>query len=126
MNGIEANARIQIEQDVDFLLKNLKSKILDQPLDEVLMVTDSRYIKYKANEDSIIPKDSLLSRKHFGETGSLKYYQILIPKQLVNEVFGRWHGEYGKHPGIAKTTIAHREKFFSESGAINQRVGHVR
>ena len=49
MNGIEANARIQVEQDVDLVLKNMKLKILGQPYDEVLMMTDSRYKNYKAN-----------------------------------------------------------------------------
>ena len=83
MNGIKANARIRVEQDVDLVLKNLKLKILGQPYDEVLIMTDSRYKNYKAIEDRIILKDGLLFRKYFGETGSVKYYQILIPKQLV-------------------------------------------
>ena len=84
MNGTKAKARIRIEQDVDVLLKNMKLKILGQPHDEVLMMTDSRYKNYKANKDRIILKDGLLFRKYFGETGSVKYYQILIPKQLFN------------------------------------------
>ena len=79
LNGIKANARIRIEQDVDLVLKNVKLKIVGQPHDEVLMMTDSRYKHYEANEDRIILKDGLLFRKYFGETGSLKYYQILIP-----------------------------------------------
>ena len=80
MNGIKANARIQVEQDVDLVLKNMKLKILGKPHDEVLMLTDSRYENYKANEDRIILKDGLLFRKFFGETGSVKYYQNVIPK----------------------------------------------
>ena len=112
MNGIEANARIRVEQDVNFVLKNMKLKTLGQPYDEVLMVTDSRYKNYKANEDRIILKDCLLFRKYFGETGSVKYYQILIPKQLVMEVLRSLHGEFGKHPGIFKTIIAYREKYY--------------
>ena len=96
MNGIKPNARIRVEQDVDFVLKNMKLKILGQPHDEVLMMTDSRYKHYKANEDSVILKDGLLFRKHFGETGNVKYYQILIPKQLVNEVLRSLHGELGQ------------------------------
>ena len=43
MNGIKAKARIRVEQDVDLVLKNMKLKILGQPHDEVLMMTDSRY-----------------------------------------------------------------------------------
>ena len=72
MNGIKANARIRAEQDVDLVLKNMKLKILGQPYDEVLIVTDSRYKNYKANEDRIALKDGLLYRKNFGETGSVK------------------------------------------------------
>ena len=72
--GIKANARIRVEQTVDLVLKNMKLKILGQPHDEVLMMTDSRYKNYKANEDRIIHKDGLMFRKYFGETGSVKYY----------------------------------------------------
>ena len=92
MNGIKANARIRVEQDADFVLKNMKLKILGQPYYEVLIMTNSRYKNYKANEDRIILKDGLLFRKFFGETGSVKYYQILIPKQLVKEVLRSLHG----------------------------------
>ena len=55
MNGIKASARIRVEQDVDLVLKNMKLKIIGQPHDEVLMMTDSRYKNYKANEDRIVP-----------------------------------------------------------------------
>ena len=112
MNGIKAIARIRVEQDVDLVLKNMKLKILGQPYDEVLIMTDSRYKNYKANEDRIILKDGLMFRKFFGETGSVKYYQFLIPKQLVKEVLRSLHGEFGKHPGIFKTIIAYREKCY--------------
>ena len=112
VNSIEATARIRVEQDVDLVLKNLKLKILGQPFDEVLIMTDSRYKNYKANEDRIILKDGLLYRKYFRETGSVKYYQILIPKQLVKEVLHSLHGESGKHPGIFKTIIAYRGKYY--------------
>ena len=113
INGIKANARIPVAQEVDLVLKNLKLKILGQPYGEVLIKTDSRYNNYKANEDRIILKDGLLFRKYFGETGSVKYYQNLIPKHLVKEVLRSLHGEFGKHPGIFKTIIAYREKFYS-------------
>ena len=112
INGIKANARIRVEQDVDLELKNMKLKILGQPYDEVLIVTDSRYKNYKANEDRLFLKDRLLYRKYFGETGSVKYYQILIPKQLVKEALRGLHGEFGRHPGISKIIIAYWEKYY--------------
>ena len=76
------------------------------------MTTDSRFKHYKANEDLNILKDGLLFRKYYGETGSVKYYEILIPKQLDNEVLRSLHGEFGKHPGRTKTIIAYREKSY--------------
>ena len=82
MDGIKTNARIRVEQDVDLVLKKMKLKILSEPYDEMLMVTDSRYKKYKAKEDRINLEDGLLFRKYFGETGSIKYYQILFPKNI--------------------------------------------
>ena len=112
IHGIKANARIRVEQDVDLALKNLRLKILGQPYDEVLLTTDKRFKHYKANEDRIILKDVLLFRKYYGETSNIKYYQILIPKQLVDEVLRSLHGEFGKHPGITKTIIAYRKKYY--------------
>ena len=112
LHGIEANARIQVEQDADLVLKNLKLKVLGQPHDDVPLTTDRRFRHHKAKEDRITLKDGLLFRKHCGETGSVKYYQILIPKQLVSEVLQSLHEEFGNHPGITKTIIAFREKYF--------------
>ena len=110
INGIKACARIRVGQDADLVLKILKLKILGQPHDDVLLATDRRYKHYKANEDRNILKDRPLFQKYYGELGSVKYYQILIPKQLVKEVLRNLHGEYGKHLGITKTIIAYRAK----------------
>ena len=112
LHGIKANARIRIEQDADLVLKNLNLKIFGQPHDDVLLTTDKRFKHYKANEDRIILQDGLFFRKYYSETGSVKYYQILIKKQLVNEVLRSLNGEFGKHPGITKTLIAYREKYY--------------
>ena len=78
----------------------------------MLLTRDSRFKHYKANEDRIILKDGRLFRRYYGETDSVKYYQNLIPKQLVNEVLRSLHGEFGKHPGITKTIIAYRQKYY--------------
>ena len=112
LHGIKANARIRVEQDADLVLKNFKFKKLGQPHDNVLLTTDRRYKLYKANEDRIILLDGLLFRKYYGVTGSVNYYQILIPKQFVNLVLRSLHGEFGKHPGITKTIIANRGKYY--------------
>ena len=110
ISGIKANAQIRVEQDADLVLKNIKFKLLGQPHDDMLLTTDTQFKHYKANEDRIILKDGFLFRKYYGEIGSVKYYQIFIPKQLVIEVLRSLHGEFGKHPGITKTIIAYRQK----------------
>ena len=93
-------------------MKNLKLKILGQPHDEVRLTTDKRYKLYKKNEYRIILKDGLLYQKYYGETGSVKYNQILIPRVLVDEVLRKLHGEFGKHPGITETIIGYRQKYY--------------
>ena len=117
LHGIKAIARKRAEQDAHLILKNLKLKILGQRNDDVLLTTDSQFKHYKANEDRIILKDGLMFRKNYGETSSVKYYQIFIPKQLVNEVLRSLHGEFGKHPGITKSRIAYRGKYYYPSMA---------
>ena len=79
-----------------------QTEITGQPHDELLITTHSRYQHYKANEDRIIVKEGLLFQKYFAEMGSVKYYQILIPKQLVNEVFRSLHGEFGNNQELPK------------------------
>ena len=64
----------------------MKLNIGGQPYDEVLLKADRRYKHYEANEDLISLKDGLLFRKHYGEVGSVKYYYIVSPKQLVHEI----------------------------------------
>ena len=60
----------------------------------------------------MILKDGLLFRKHYGETVNIKYYQNLIPQQLVDGVRRSVQGEFGKHPGITETIIAYRQKYY--------------
>ena len=112
IDGIKAKARIRVEQDVDLSLKNLKLKKLGQPYNEVLLKTDKLFKHYKTNEDRINLKDGLLFQKYNGETGNIKNYQILIPKQLVDEVLRSLHGEFGQHPGITKTITAYWGKYY--------------
>ena len=112
MNGINANVQIRVEPGADLLLKNLKFKIIGQPLDGVLLTTDRLFKHDKANEDRFILEDGLLFRKYYGETDSVKNNQSLTPKQLVNEVLRSLHGDFGKDPGVTMTIIAFREKCF--------------
>ena len=112
IHGVKANARMPVEKDVALVLKNLKLKKFGQPNDVVLLTTDKRFQHYEVNEDRIILKDGLLFPKCYGETGNIKYYQLLIPKTLIDEVLRNLHGELRKHPGNTKTIIACRQKYY--------------
>ena len=50
--------------------------------------------------------------KNLGETAHINYYQILIPKELVDQVLQSRYRDFGKHPGITKTMIAYRQKYY--------------
>ena len=112
INGNKESARIRVEQDADLVLKNLKLKILRQPHDVVLLATDRRYKHYKANGDRIIlkidnrwtpiPEILALSTTKFSYRSSL----------LIKEVLRNLHGEFGKHPGLTKTIITYRGKYY--------------
>ena len=112
INGIKANARIRVEQDADLVLENLTLKKVGQTQFDVLLTTDRPFKHYKSNEDRLVLKDGLLFRIYYGETGSVKNYQILIPMQLVNEALRSLHGEFGKRPGITKTISTFRGKYY--------------
>ena len=99
-------------QDQDPVLRNLKLKMLKEPYDTQLLNDDPRAAKYLTQEDRIIIKDGLLYRQNFGDNGKVKYLQVLLPQQLVDEFIQHPHGKYGKHPGIAKTLQQCREKYY--------------
>ena len=96
MNGIKANAQMRLQQDVVLILNNMNLKIQDQLHYEVFLTIDRRYKYYEANEDRFIHKDSLMFRNYYGEAGSVKYYQNLLPKHLVDKVLRGLHGGCGK------------------------------
>ena len=103
---------LRLHQDQDPVLRNLKLKILKESYDTQLLNDDPRATKYLTQEDRIIIKDGLLYRQYFGDNGKVKYLQVLLPRQLVDEFIQNHHGKYGKHPGIAKTIQQCREKYY--------------
>ena len=100
------------QQDRDNVLRNYKLRLLKEPYDEHLMATDHRALQYTAKESRIILKDGLLYRQYFGETGAVKYRQVLLPEQLVDSFIEAHHGSHDKHPGISKVIQPCREKYY--------------
>ena len=84
----------------------LKTPNIGQPFEEVPLTADQPFKHYTANEGRVVLKDGLLFRINYGETSNIKYYQVLIPKQLVEQVLRSLQGKFGKQPGITKTIIA--------------------
>ena len=108
----------------DPVLLTLKLKMLKEPYDTQLLNDDPRAAKYLTQEERIIIKDGLLYRQYFGNNGKVKYLQVLLPQQLVNEFIQHHHGKYGKHPGIAKTIQQCREKYYF-SGLAAKIANHI-
>ena len=100
------------QQDRDNVLRNYKLRLLKEPYDEHLMATVHRTLQYTAQESRIILKDGLLYRQYFGETGAVKYLQVLLPEQLVESFIEANHGSHDKHPGKTKVIQQCREKYY--------------
>ena len=98
-------------QDVNLVLKKENTEICMPTCDEVLLTTNRQYKHYKANGDRTLLKKGLFNPKHYGATGSIKYYQGLIPKQLADEVLRNLHGDFARLPGITMTTMAYKQRF---------------
>ena len=97
-NGIKANAHIRLKQETDLLSKNIQLKIGGQPHDEVLLTKGCRFQQYKAIEDRIILQHGLLFWKYYRETGSVKCYQFVITKQVVEEVLCSLYEDFENTP----------------------------
>ena len=65
------------------------------------------------------------NRYCFGETGTIKHYQTLIPKQLANEVLRSLNGELANTQEFLNNNCLQGKILFSKNGAINQGVGQV-
>ena len=92
--------------------REIELKFQDQPYDQLLLKTYRRIKHYKATEDRIFLKNAYCSwSTTYGEAGGVKYYQVVIPKQLVEEVFGNLHEKFVWQPGITRTITTCREKY---------------
>ena len=60
-------------------------------------------------------KQEVLTRKYFDETGMISHYQVLLPKQLLEEFLFSLHGQSARHPGITKMIQEARQKYYYPS-----------
>ena len=108
---IKENARIRNEQDADPILKALKLRLQHEEYDKHPLKTEPRGRNLLRHEERIIVKDGVLMRKYYGEDGTIKHHQILLPKHIVPELLSTLHGKT-KHPGITKMIQESRTKYY--------------
>ena len=106
------NAKIRLEQNNDTVLRNLRAKIEGEPYDESEFTSDNRIKHYLQNISRIEIRQDILSRKYYNDTGMISHYQILLPKQLLEEFLHALHGHNDNHPGITKMIQEARQKYY--------------
>ena len=57
-------------------------------------------------------RQEVLTRRYYDETGMVSHYQVLLPKQLLEEFLQSLHGMCAKHPGITKMIQEARQKYY--------------
>ena len=87
-----ANAKIRLEQNNDLVLRNLRAKIEGEPFDESAFTRDNRYQHYLQNKPRIENRQEILVRKYNNDIGQISHYQILLPKQFLEEFLQALHG----------------------------------
>ena len=103
--------QIRLEQSRDPILLQLKAKLQKEQYSEEILQQDIRYKYYLNNMDRIVLKDEILTRQYYDETGQVKYYQILLPKQLLlKELLQAIHETAHRHPGTSKMLQEIRQK----------------
>ena len=106
------NAKIRLEQNNDPVLRNLRAKVEGEPFDESAFTQDNRYQHYLQNIPRIEMRQDILSRKYYNDIGQISHYQILLPKQLLEEFLQALHGHKANHPGITKKIEEARQKYY--------------
>ena len=102
--------QILLEQSRDPILLQLKAKLQKEEYSEEVLQQDIRYKYYLNKIDRIVLIDKIVTRQYYGETGQVKYHQILLPKHLLKELLHAIHGTAHRHPGISKMLQEIRQK----------------
>ena len=104
-----------LEQTKNATLRQIKAKISNEEYSEENFLQDIRTKHYLRNLDRIVIKDDILFRKYFDDVINVKYYQMLLPQQLFQELLKSLHGTACKHPGILKMLQEIRQKYYYPS-----------
>ena len=110
------NAKLRLEQNNDSVLRNLRASS-----HETEFTQDYRCKHYRQNIPCIEIRQDVLTRRYYNDTGMISYYQVLLPKQLLEEFLHALHGHNGNHLVITKMIQEARQKYFYPCIAKNIR-----
>ena len=89
--------------------------MLGLPFDELLLLSDARYMHYSRNKNRIIIKHDILCRQNYNDIGEISHLQVLLPGQLLQVLLQSLPGTSGKYPGISKLMQEIRQKYYFPS-----------
>ena len=118
------NAKIRLEQNNDPVLRNVRAKIEGEPFDESAFTQDNRYQHNLQNIPRIETRQDILARKYYNDIGQISHYQILLPKQLLEEFLQALHGHNANHPGITKMIQEAQQKYYCPCLAKHIKIGY--
>ena len=104
------NAKICLEQNNDPVLRNHPARIAGESYDETEFTQDYRYKHYLQIIPRIEIRQDVLTRNYYND--KISHYQILLPKQLLDEFLHALHGHNANHPGITKMIQEARQKYY--------------
>ena len=90
----------------------LNAKFQNEEYFEDIQQQDIRYKHYLNNLDRKVLKNEIVTRQYYGDTGQIKYRQILLPKHLLKELMQAIHGTAHRYPGFSKMLQQIRQKYY--------------
>ena len=105
-------AKIRLEQNNDPVLRNLRARSEGESYDETEFTQDYRYKRYLQIIPRIEIRQDVLTRRYYNDTGMISHYQVLLPKQLLDEFLHALHGHNANHPEITKMIQEGRQKYY--------------
>ena len=92
--------------------ETLRARIEGNPFDENELTSDYQYQRYLQSITRIEIKQDVLIRKYYTDRGTTSHYQILLPAQVLEEIFQAMHYHNSNHPGITKKIQEARQKHY--------------
>ena len=96
------NAKIRLEQNNDPVLQTLRAEIEGEQFEETAFTGVNRYPHYLRNMLCLKIRQDISAQKYYNDTGQISHYQIILPKQLLDESLIALHGNNANRPDTTK------------------------